>query len=239
MHWPYLHRVDELKNKGAWEIVTRPAGAKVLPGIWNFRTKRDENGDVVKYKARWCVDGSREGFTRPPENVFSPVAEIATIRALLAIAASNKQVVLQADFPNAYVNADIKEELYVCQPKGLEEKGKSEHVCKLRKALYGCPISGKKWNEALTAAIFSFGYKKSDIDHCLFHKSADGFRDLMVIYVDDILVTSAGGEERAERQLDNLGKVFAIKKLGRARHILGIGIHQGEDGIFVEQTAYA
>ncbi len=42
--------------------------------------KRDENGEVVKYKARWCADGSKEGFTRPPEVKYSPVAVISTIR---------------------------------------------------------------------------------------------------------------------------------------------------------------
>ncbi len=158
---------------------------------------------------------------------------------MLALAAGYKQVVLQADFPNAHVNADIEEDVYVCQPKGFEEKDGNEYVCKLQKALYGCPISDKKWNEALTEAITSLGYKKSDIDHCLFYRSVGDFRDLMVIYVDDVLVTSDGGEERAGRQLDELGEMFTIKKLGRACHILGIGIHQGEDGIFVEETAYA
>ncbi len=66
--------VDELKSKNAWKFVRKSADTKVLPGVWNSRTKRDENGNVVKYKARWCVDGSREGFTRPPESVLSPVA---------------------------------------------------------------------------------------------------------------------------------------------------------------------
>ncbi len=121
--------VNELENKQAWEIVPRPENVKVLPGVWNFRINKDENGNIVKYKARWCVDGSRERFIRPPEKVFSPVAEMSTIRMLLAIAGKSGQLVLQAGFPNAYINADIEEEIYVCQPKGLGNLTISSRLC--------------------------------------------------------------------------------------------------------------
>ncbi len=73
--------ISELRSKNAWEIVQRPGNANVLPGVWNFRIKREEKGSIVMYKARWCEDGSRERFERPPENVYSPVAERSTVRA--------------------------------------------------------------------------------------------------------------------------------------------------------------
>ncbi len=56
--------------------------------------------------------------------------------------------------------------------------------------------------------------------------------------MDDILVTSNKGEDRATNLLDELGNVFDIKKLGRAKHVLGLGIHQQADGVFLEQKAY-
>ncbi len=231
--------VHELESKQAWELVPRPENAKVLPGVWNYRVKKDENGNTVKYKARWCVDGSREGFTRPPENVFSPVAELSTVIMLLAIASKEKQPVMQADFPNAYVNADIEEEIFVCQPKGLEQRGKHGYVCKLRKALYGYPISGRRWNQTLTKALASLGFRQTAIDHCLFYRENSGVKDLLVIYVDDVIVTSTGGEDGANKALEELSGFFELKKLGKARHILGLGIHQEEKGIFLEQSAYA
>ncbi len=231
--------VNELEGKGAWELIPRPENIKVLPGVWNFRVKKDENGSIVKYKARWCVDGSREGFTRPPEKVFSSVAELSTIRMLLALAAKGKQAVMQADFPNAYVNADIEEDVYVCQPKGLEQRDKDGYVCKLKKALYGCPISGRRWNQTLTKALISLGFKGTSIDHCLFHRESGNIKDLLAIYVDDVLVTSSNGADGADKVLDELSKVFELKKLGKARHILGLGIHQEEKGVFLEQSAYA
>ncbi len=126
------------------------------------------------------------------------MAELATVRALLAIAASQKQVVLQADFPHAYVNANIEEDVYVCQPKGLENGTNEKYVCKLKKALYGCPISGKRWNEALTNAILSLGYSRSTIDHCMFYREKYDMQDKLLIYVDDVLATTNGEEKRAD-----------------------------------------
>ncbi len=120
----------ELEGKGAWQLVPRPQGKPVLPGVWRFKVKRDENGNIAKYKARWYADGSREGFSRPPEPKYSPVAELSTIRIVFAVAAATRQKVLQADFPNAYLNAEIQEEVYVSQPRGLEAEDKQSYVCR-------------------------------------------------------------------------------------------------------------
>ncbi len=115
---------SELEGMDAWELVRRPSGIPVLPGIWRFRVNRDEHGEVARFKARWCVDGSRDNLFRQPESTYSPVAEHTTVRCLFALAAALEQPVLQADFPNAYLNAEIGENMYMKQTTGLEHKGK-------------------------------------------------------------------------------------------------------------------
>ncbi len=56
------------------------------------------------------------------------------------------------------------------------------------------------------------------IDHYLFIRNAGEYTDLLVIYVDDLLVTSSGGRERAEGQLDELEDLYDIKKKTRKSH---------------------
>ncbi len=230
--------VKELQAMGTWELTTRAPDMTILPGLWRFKVKMDENGVIQKYKARWVMNGSREEFARPPEAKYSPVAEMATVRMLFALAAATGRQVLEADFKNAYLNAKINEKIYVSQPYGLEKDGEEEKVCLLRRALYGCSISGKKWNEAISAVIESLGYKQSRIDHCMYFRKRENHIDLLVLYVDNILALSTQGEEKAELQLDQLGKIYDIKRLGKARHMLGIGIHHREDKITLEQSAY-
>ncbi len=228
----------ELEGKGARQLVPRPQGKPVLPGLWRYKVKRDENGDVAKYKARWCVDGSREGFTRLPETKYSPVAELSTIRIVFAVAAVKEQKVLQVDFPNAYLNAEIQEEVYVCQPRGLEVEDKQSHVCLLQKALYGTSISGRLWHEKITTVVKGLGYQQPKIDHCLLYRTKQGFKEIITICVDDVLVTSSGGTEYAGIQLQELSETFNIKMLGVATHMLGTRVSQETGATTVDQRAY-
>ncbi len=146
------------------------------------------------------------------------MAEISTVRILFAIAAANGHQVLQADFPNAYLNAELDEEVYANQPYGIYDYRYKNKVCLLQKALYGSAISGKKWHENVTTQIRELGYERSVIDHCLFIRNKDNNIELLVLYVDDVLVMSTAGVEQAEKQLDELENSYDIKRLGIKHH---------------------
>ncbi len=234
-----IKEVQQLQQKGAWQLVHRPRDAKVLPGLWQYKIKRDENGNVAKCKARWCVDGSRSPLDTQPESKFSPVAEKTTIRMLFAIAAHGGHEVKQADFPNAYLNAEITEDVYVAQPKGMEDPMHRHKVCKLNKALYGMPMSGKCWHDALSSCITSqLGYHRSKIDHCLFYRPSTEGTSIMAVYVDDILCMDTGGGNRALQHLQELQRIWELKILGQAAHVLGMRIQQTENAIYLDQTAF-
>lgn len=44
--------MESLKKSGAWELVPRPTGKNIVDCKWVFRFKRDENGNIVRYKSR-------------------------------------------------------------------------------------------------------------------------------------------------------------------------------------------
>ncbi len=67
---------------------------------------------------------------------FAHVAKFVSIRCILALAAIKDMEVHQMDVKTAFLNGDLKEEIYMEQPKGFTQEG--EHlVCKLHKSLYG------------------------------------------------------------------------------------------------------
>ncbi|GJY93460.1 retrovirus-related pol polyprotein from transposon TNT 1-94 [Tanacetum coccineum] len=68
---------------------------------------------------------------------FAPVARLEAIRIFLAFAAHMNMVVYQMDVKTAFLNGNLREEVYVSQPDGFVNKDKPNHVYKLRKALYG------------------------------------------------------------------------------------------------------
>nr|GEZ10185.1 hypothetical protein [Tanacetum cinerariifolium] len=71
------------------------------------------------------------------EESFAPVARLEAIRIFLAYAAHKNMVVYQMDVKTAFLNGNLREEVYVSQPDGFVDSDNPTHVYKLNKALYG------------------------------------------------------------------------------------------------------
>nr|GEW09756.1 integrase, catalytic region, zinc finger, CCHC-type, peptidase aspartic, catalytic [Tanacetum cinerariifolium] len=71
------------------------------------------------------------------EESFAPVARLEAIRIFLAYAAHKNMVVYQMDVKIAFLNDNLREEVYVSQPDGFVDPNNPNHVYKLKKALYG------------------------------------------------------------------------------------------------------
>ncbi|GJU23984.1 retrovirus-related pol polyprotein from transposon TNT 1-94 [Tanacetum coccineum] len=71
------------------------------------------------------------------EESFAPVARLKAIRIFLANAASKNMTVYQMDVKTAFLNGELKEEVYVSQPEGFVDPDRPHHVYRLKKALYG------------------------------------------------------------------------------------------------------
>ena len=95
------------------------------------------DGTIEKYKTRFVA----KGYTQKEEDDFfdtySPVARIATIRVLLALAASYGLHLHQMDVKTAFIYGELEEEIYMEQPDGFIVPGEENKVCRLIKLLYG------------------------------------------------------------------------------------------------------
>nr|GEW03722.1 retrotransposon protein, putative, unclassified [Tanacetum cinerariifolium] len=99
--------------------------------------KLDEYGDVLKNKARLVAKGYLQEEGIDFEESFTPVARIEAIRIFIANAASKNMTVYQMDVKTAFLNDELKEEVYVSQPEGFVDPDHPTHVYRLKKALYG------------------------------------------------------------------------------------------------------
>nr|GEZ44419.1 integrase, catalytic region, zinc finger, CCHC-type, peptidase aspartic, catalytic [Tanacetum cinerariifolium] len=102
-----------------------------------YKVKLDEYGDVLKNKARLVAKGYRQEEGIDFEESFAPMARIEAIRIFIANAASRNMTVYQMDVKTAFLNGDLKEEVYVSQPEGFVDPDHPTHVYRLKKALYG------------------------------------------------------------------------------------------------------
>ena len=227
-----------LEKNGTWEIVERPGGKKPVGCKWIYTVKHKSDGTIDRYKARLVAKGFTQTYGIDYEETFAPVAKMNTVRILLSLAAHSGWELNQFDVKNAFLHGDLEEEVYMEIPPRFSPKEGTSKVCRLKKALYGLKQSPRAWFGRFTKAMVHLGYKQSQGDHTLFFKhSKDGKLTILLVYVDDIIIT---GDDLAERQLlkEQLSTVFEMKDLGKLKYFLGIEVAYSNEGIFISQRKY-
>lgn len=229
--------IRTLQRMGTYELVALPPGRKAIGTRWVFRIKRNPDGSISKYKARLVAKGYAQKKGVDFESTYAPVAMMASIRTLLAIAAAYGLPVRQLDVDSAYLNGFMDAEVYMQQPPGFESKEHPEHVCRLLKALYGLKQAGKTWNAMANAYLLELGFVRSLADPCIYiRSSSDEGIFLVGLYVDDFVYV--GNNAACDKFEQEMQARFQVKLLGLCTHVLGIEVRQSPEGIAVHQTGY-
>ena len=124
------------------------------------------------------------------DETYAPVAIIKAIHIFLVYAAHMNIKVHQMDVKSAFLNRELKEEVYLQQPPGFESQEFPNHYYKLEKAVYGLKQALRAWYETLSEFLVMSGYKRGVIDPTLFRKANGNHLMLDQIYVDDIIFGS-------------------------------------------------
>ena len=223
---------DQLKH-GNFTVVhksTVPEGATVLPTVWAMRRKRKQDtGEIYKYKGRLNVDGSKQQKGINFWETFAPVATWASIRFILVLTLIHGWKTRQIDYVQAYTQADAPlDDLYVKVPKGVDvENGKREdYVMKVNKNVYGTHQAGRVWNKFLVSKLESIGFIQSQIDECVFYCG----RCIYVLYTDDSILVGPDDDE-LDAIINNMQTVgLGITVEGGIDDFLGVNIDRRDDG---------
>ncbi|GJU58847.1 putative ribonuclease H-like domain-containing protein [Tanacetum coccineum] len=129
--------LNEFERIKVWELVPRPDKVMVITLKWIYKVKLDELGGILKKKSQLVARGYRQEEGIDFEESFALVSRLEAIRIFLAFAAHMNMFVYQMDVKTAFLNGNLREEVYVSQPDGFVDKDKPNHVYKLKKALYG------------------------------------------------------------------------------------------------------
>lgn len=212
------------------EACELPSGAKALGTLWVFTVKRNEKNEIIRHKARLVVLGNHQREGIDYNETFSPTVNIKSIKLLLALAAQEDLEIQQIDFDTAFLNAVLKEDIYIRVPQGYFKiaKGlKKGMVLKLLKALYGLKQAPREWNQLLDATLKSLGYKVCSLDECLYVKVVDGQRIYLTLYVDDTLAFFPKVLESIWNADKNFIQAkFKIKDMGECKWILNMAVER-------------
>ena len=99
------------------------------------------------------------------------------------------------DVKNAFLQGTLEEEVYMTLPPGHTQEKESNLVCRLYKSIYGLKQSPRAWYEKLSSHLTLYGFRISDADHSLFVKTNKNSITLVLVYVDDIIITGNNHEE--------------------------------------------
>ena len=238
--WRKAMRVEmeALEKNQTWEVTELPKGKKPVGCKWVFSLKYRADGGLERYKARLVAKGYTQTFGVDYQETFAPVAKMNTVRVLISLAANFGWDLQQFDVKNAFLHGDLEEEIYMEIPPGFGNDLDKNKVCRLKKALYGLKQSPRAWFGKFTKVMIAVGFKQSQGDHTLFFKrSKTGGVTILLVYVDDIIVT--GDDEREIEVLKQcLVKEFEIKQLGKLKYFLGIEVAHSKKGIFISQQKY-
>ena len=163
--WPeWRNAIDmelqNLKDAGTWDVVERPGDANVVDSKWVFQLKKDAKGKVIKWKACLVARGFTQVYGVDYFATFAPVARLASIQFILAIATRNNWEIFMFDFHLAYLNGVLSdgETIYMEQPPHHEVADHTRYVMKLHKSLYGLKQAGKKWYDTLSGSLVAIGF---------------------------------------------------------------------------------
>ena len=228
--------MENLACNNVWELVDRPVGQKVIGTKWVLKVKRDANGKVERYKARLVAQGYHQEYGTDYFESHCPVVRRKLVRLLIALGVENEWYSKHMDVRCAFLNSDIKEMVYVEQPKGFVNIERADNVYKLNKSMYGLHQSARNWYKFLDDKLKSCGMLRSVNDACLYYHCE---KDLyLVVYVDDLGIW--GTKIKVEWLAKKLSKMLDIRDLGKVCNFLSLRVtYCDRKNVYLDQETYA
>ncbi|CAL2240436.1 unnamed protein product [Prunus armeniaca] len=197
----------------------------------------NQDGSIERHKVRLVARGFTQTFEVDYKETFAPVAKMNSVRVLLSVAVNKGWSMYQMDVKNAFLHGDLEEEVYMKLPPGHPQNNEPDLVCKLHKSIYGLKQSPRAWYAKLSSVLQSIGFKRSNADSSLFVRTGAVGKLVVLIYVDDLIITGDNAEEISKLK-QSLQQRFAIKDLGVLKYFLGIEMATSHKGLFLNQRKY-
>jgi len=171
------------------------------PSNWAFRVK-----PCGRRRARLCIKGYEQVPGVDYSDTYSPVVNIASLRALIAVAAAEDFECATFDVNTAFLNSDIDTDIYMYVPDGFKET-KGDIICKLIKSLYGLKQSSNLWYNKLKKVLGELGLKPLKKEPCIFKNSDNTL--FIGLHIDDGFVV--GKIDKIDSFFKNLKGHFDVK----------------------------
>ncbi|XP_073133454.1 uncharacterized protein [Henckelia pumila] len=182
--------LNQFTRNKVWNLVPQPDNQNIIDTRWVFRNKFNEDGIVIRNKARLVAQGFRLEKDIDFDESFAPVARVEAIRIFIAYTAYKNFKVYQMDVKSAFLNGLLQEEVYVEQPPGFISTSTPDYVFKIDKVIYGLNQAPRAWYDTLSQFLLDHNFVIGTVDKTLIKFIKGDHILLFQIYVDDIIFGS-------------------------------------------------
>ncbi|GBM99097.1 Retrovirus-related Pol polyprotein from transposon TNT 1-94 [Araneus ventricosus] len=230
-----VEEMDTMTDREVWVLVSKPLNQKVLGNRWVYTLKKNENNDVVKFKARLVAQGFRQNKGKTYDEVFSPVINFSIIRLFFSLFVCHlKWQHCQLGIKCAYLYAPLHKEIYMCQPQGFVNENKPDHVCLLKKAIYGLKQSGREWFQEMNTALERLKFHKLKwVNYVYIYQN----NVVLLLYVNDIILIGRSNDY-INKVIELLKCHFDLRIIGKTRKLLGVEFQELDGNLFMYQNDY-
>lgn len=207
------------------EVDDVPPGKRVVDTKWVLKEKRDEHGNLIRRKARLTGRGFMQTAGIDFDETFAPIARPETWRTLIVLALRDSWHIIQMDVVAAFLNADLKHEMYVKDNRVTGTK-----AWRLCKALYGLKQSAHEWNNEMTGILGQAGLYPLSTDPSCYR--GEGIR--IASHVDDFLVT-VQHERLADELVQVMQTSIGVEVKGIPKKFLGMTCEWSKDAVTLNQ----
>lgn len=227
--------LSSLAKNNVWDLVPRPKGTNIVTNRWVYKLKRKPSGEIDRYRARLVARGFSQVEGIDYSETYAPVANMPTVRLLLAFAAVKQLKFRQFDIKTAFLYGNLEETVYMDQPEGHQDG--TNRVCLLKKSLYGLKQAPRQWNKEFSNFLQGLKLEVSTHDRCVYYRTKPSIL-IIVIYVDDGLIFAQNLDE-INIILKELHERFEVHEAD-STVFLGFQINQSKKShsLFIHQDAY-
>ena len=175
----HTKEMNKLYEKDVFEMIPiTDVGNKrdLIQSFINYTAVMGADGSIAKYKARFLGKGYSQIEDVNYFDTAASTTQDSTWRTIVTLCAAHDFPVLCCDdVEGAFLNAELKEKVFLRFPKDMREHNDDgiEMVARLKKALYGLKQSSRAWQDSLAKVFHTLGYRRSKYDTTVFFRMID------------------------------------------------------------------
>jgi hypothetical protein len=150
---------------------------------------------------------------------------MTTIRTVLTIATHRDWEIHQVDIKSAYLNAALKDTIYMRALLGYLKTEDFGKVLLLLRSLYGLKQAGFEWSEELEKFFLDYGFTRSQVDQAVYFRRNVEEHTVIAVSIDDMAVTSKRLRDIEHFKVE-LCERFDISDLGELTWLLGLKVER-------------